>query len=501
MKAILSTLPTKRRCCFILRPVIACALLTAAELMVNAPLATAASAPLPAAVSQAYTSATNAANTANATIASVISGSSSSSSGSNSTSSSSSTGSSNLSSCLDQNVSYTIICVAQNIISDFLISVDALISGYVKPTDTNLLESKKALAMATSDLSSRLVNYYLGNIIGGKDQEASALAATAPSDFSVPTSLDGRDYANIFNAGQSTAAASNMAASVNMNTLLGPNKYDTSKNQDLNAQRLLRYFEALSPPPEVLVISNNFTIPINDPTDVKHTSATITLTNKQVSALKDYLLASDDTRKDYLNYINGYRASLATRSAMMDNLLQMYQRRIETTNKKSTAELEHESASWRLASNSSSKYYQEMEKAPPVKVEREMLFLLAEIRYELYQLRQQNEKLLATQSVMNLQNLKTTDYTAAALQSLGKAIYCWKESVIDQPSKPSQLCQGGKLSNDDIQSLSTSTPTVPTSTTKDEASISQAQKAAAEAARINSGSALNAANGTGAVSR
>lgn len=116
---------------------------------------------------------------------------------------------------------------------------------------------------------------------------------------------------------------------------------------------------------------------------------------------------------EYQEYQATVRAYIAAQSAGATNLYQMLVKRIPQTdlgkvagmNKNDVSQLELEQY---LATrrDQNPQWYDQMAKATPVTLQRETLFVLAEIRDQLFQLQQQNERMLATLSVMQLQSLQ-----------------------------------------------------------------------------------------------
>jgi hypothetical protein len=114
----------------------------------------------------------------------------------------------------------------------------------------------------------------------------------------------------------------------------------------------------------------------------------------------------------FSDYVLTMRSYAANQSLAMSNLYTMYNNRIPVTdlgNKLGLkqADVSIKQAEQYLASRriASSDWYYNMEKAAPATVMREILYVLAEIRYELYQSRQDAERNLATLSAIELQNL------------------------------------------------------------------------------------------------
>lgn len=112
------------------------------------------------------------------------------------------------------------------------------------------------------------------------------------------------------------------------------------------------------------------------------------------------------------NYKVALRSMIAARSLALNNLIGMYAKRlpIEGSGKEagmpdqinaSAAEVQHYIATRRATDKG---WYASMSAATPATIARETLFVLVEIQREIYELRQDNERILATLSIMDLNN-------------------------------------------------------------------------------------------------
>jgi intracellular multiplication protein IcmX len=119
-------------------------------------------------------------------------------------------------------------------------------------------------------------------------------------------------------------------------------------------------------------------------------------------------LKNDEDRKDYLSRLQAFTALV---SVGMNNLYQMYVERLPiASNQPSLAETEAQMAARRMTPE----WRKMIESASPVTLARENLYLQAEINYQLYRSRQQQERILATLSVLQLQNLQVMVKTGVA---------------------------------------------------------------------------------------
>lgn len=144
--------------------------------------------------------------------------------------------------------------------------------------------------------------------------------------------------------------------------------------------------------------------------------STISLTRSALSPAKIQEIQSGPAYKQYRAALRAYAAA---QSVGTSNLYQMFAKRIiqpglgkaaglPNANDASQLQVEQYLATRR---GQSAKWYEDMAKAPPATIQRETLFVLVEMQQQLLALQQQNERLLATISVMqmqqNQQNAKT----------------------------------------------------------------------------------------------
>lgn len=113
----------------------------------------------------------------------------------------------------------------------------------------------------------------------------------------------------------------------------------------------------------------------------------------------------------YSQYIADLYTYIARRSVGVANLNQIVASRTKPDqDTPSKNEVEHSMAMRRMKGE----WHDKMEQASPVTVQREILYALAEMNYQLYEMRMQNERLLATVSVFQLQSL---DLSKAMIQT------------------------------------------------------------------------------------
>lgn len=147
---------------------------------------------------------------------------------------------------------------------------------------------------------------------------------------------------------------------------------------------------------------------------------------KQFNTLNDTQKKEMQTSTDYQKYQATLRAYIATQSVGVSNLYQMMAERIPQPGLGKEVGMPNANASalqvqqYLATRRSQNKdWYQQMAKASPVTIQREALFTMAEIRQQLFTLQLQNERLLATLSIMALQGQQMSK---ASLQLLGQKV-------------------------------------------------------------------------------
>ena len=132
---------------------------------------------------------------------------------------------------------------------------------------------------------------------------------------------------------------------------------------------------------------------------------------KDFNSLSEQKKLELQTNSDFQNYRAALRSFVATQSVGLSNLYQLMSERIPQPNlgkvaglpnKKDASQLEvQEYLANRRVQNSD--WYKQMAAEPPAVVSRETLLVLAEIRQQLFQMQLVNERILATLSVMQMQ--------------------------------------------------------------------------------------------------
>lgn len=178
----------------------------------------------------------------------------------------------------------------------------------------------------------------------------------------------------------------------------------TSQSQAQNAANFVRWASALVTPPELPSWS--------DYHEAYYTAATPINSSTSASDISGILSA----RTKIFTYFAQLRTYAAQVSVGIGNLYGMVAKRMPIpqaagTQPTSQALTEFNMATRRIFPQTDSKgnapnWIEEINKATPATVQKEIAVLLAEINYQLYLNRQQDERLLLTQSIMLIQNGK-----------------------------------------------------------------------------------------------
>src|SRR5262245_36917813 len=202
-------------------------------------------------------------------------------------------------------------------------------------------------------------------------QKTTVLANVSASDSS--KEAENKGTPPLFGERKKRPAGSD--ASLDVNSLLSPVVYDTDETKNA-AGRFVQFTSSIVDPLTSINISE--------------------LTPEQKKALDDSPIG-----REYRVYL---RSLVAERSIAMNNLLEMYAARLPVQNlgkeagipdkdKVNASPLQvQEFKATRRVTNPD--WYHAMSKAAPVTVDRETLFVLAEIREQLFRLQQDNEKIL-----------------------------------------------------------------------------------------------------------
>ncbi len=198
---------------------------------------------------------------------------------------------------------------------------------------------------------------------------------------------------------------------LNLNALLRPLSFDTDANAQpspglQNAINFIRFTTNQATPltmPSYKVYSNYISTlqqpaPAVSSRTYQSYQATVTAFNHFEARLREYVAFASIAASN-LNEVLARRLkapNAATSQAQADYI--MATRRIFVPDSASPSENNP-------TSSQQTKWYQQMEKAPPLTVQRETLYVLAELNYQLYEMRALQERELITMSAMQMQSL------------------------------------------------------------------------------------------------
>jgi len=221
--------------------------------------------------------------------------------------------------------------------------------------------------------------------------------------------------------------------------LLGPTQYSEDRQKD--AQNYLRYSFIMAKVPTIIALppdkGTKFVVPFaeNNAADGETELDLSTMKQEDFEQLRIDLPNLDV----YKQYKANYRTQASLISMLIGNLLQAYQSRMPITarnsdgtiNEKgaptpSLAELEKKSAYARTTPY----YYHQMEKAPSIVVQREMLMLLADINRRLYEMQQTEERALITDTLLGMQSVAQSRGMADQdVRQLSKYLVCRTKGI------------------------------------------------------------------------
>lgn len=249
---------------------------------------------------------------------------------------------------------------------------------------TVIANAQQGPAIANTDItaSSQMQNAVIQTLVNRSNKETFRLANLPASDlFLLPRTGFSFTPPNL------NLDAGNNA--MNFSSLIGPVAYTNFNFKNLSSNPQYNYIQ---------FVSGNYQ-PVS----------TISLTDAEPK-LKPEQIQQIENSNDYRKYRAAIRAYVAAQSVGMSNLYQLMAERIPQqdlgaaagmpTRDVSQLQLNQYLASRR---NQNPDWYKQMATASPATVQRETLFVLAEIRQQLFTMQQQNERLLATISVMQMQ--------------------------------------------------------------------------------------------------
>jgi len=191
---------------------------------------------------------------------------------------------------------------------------------------------------------------------------------------------------------------------LNSNNLIGPLLYDKGTSQASGGSGPLLDANQAQ-------LANDFVL--------YATSAVNPMAQPFFQRINDLLSSSDTNSQEALaNYVVSLRTYAAQQSVAFSNLYSILSRRMPQTNNgqqinpTSEALSEFGMATWRLFNNAGAEgtnlqkdlWVEKINQASPATVQKEMALLLAEMNYQLYLSRQQQERILLTETMLLIQN-------------------------------------------------------------------------------------------------
>jgi hypothetical protein len=213
----------------------------------------------------------------------------------------------------------------------------------------------------------------------------------SPLDFFRTLRPESVKETNIF--GQSEAKKAPTTAPINLDSLITPVQYPRTSGEVNEKQQSALLF-------------------INFITGVAQPMPSLNLAAAKNAKERDDILNTPSVKKYFVAFLR----QIANYSVGISNFYYLYAERVPIptqnrdipsglklpeylTKEASPLAIDQYSATRRIQSK---EWYQEMQTTTPATIQREMLYLLAEMRYELFQLRMVNERLLATESAMQI---------------------------------------------------------------------------------------------------
>ncbi len=216
---------------------------------------------------------------------------------------------------------------------------------------------------------------------------------------------------------------------LNSNTLLSPLLYTTNNNSQSTSsspsqQNGLPSQTQAQQADDFIRYATGSIVPLELPSQVDYQN----LYTRAINTDKGKELDQKAAQATLTNYLANVRTYAAQTSVGIANLYYMLSRRmpqkLPNGEMSSEALSEFNMASWRLfnpaQSSDKAQWLSQLNQASSATVQKEIATLLAEINYQLYLSRQQNERLLLTQTILLLQNAKASQPTATSLRQSGQ---------------------------------------------------------------------------------
>ncbi|WP_133127532.1 hypothetical protein [Legionella nagasakiensis] len=207
----------------------------------------------------------------------------------------------------------------------------------------------------------------------------------------------------------------NLIQQLSSNSLLTPLSYSTdSQTTNQSSSQLTANSEAQIAENFIRYVSGN-TLPVDLATWSQYESLYNTATTGKTTDL-----ATQQANYTLSQYLASLRTYAAQTSVGVNNLYYILSKRMTSdTTKTSEASSEYNMATWRLANinqnttgqnqnnQQQQQWTEQIKNAPPETVQKEIALLLAEINYQLYLTRQQQERILLTNSILVIQSARS----------------------------------------------------------------------------------------------
>lgn len=311
---------------------------------------------------------------------------------------------------------------------DLIAKIDgvvALYNEYMLRLNPNQIATTKAngaqnfgMNMSTIQAQSQSLGSSKASLVGISNKETLRLADIPAIDIFINPPIG-------FSFKPSTTNIDSGNQMVNIDTLLSPLAYSSFDFKNIKNNPAYNFIQ----------LSGSLYQPVG-----------ISLMN-QDPKLKPEDIESIQNSEDYRKYRAAIRSYVAAQSVGASNLYQMMAERIPqpglgtiagmTTKDVSLLQLEQYMATRR---SQNPNWYAQMTTATPATLQRETLYVLAEIREQMFQLQMQNERLLATLSVMQMQqNAQGAKLNLIQLEQKINAQIKQKQGITETAPSPAEM--------------------------------------------------------------
>lgn len=332
-----------------------------------------------------------------------------------------------------------------------------LVAGYSskywsEKTGKNLALFIKSPSYGDNLLSNLFYNHLMKNIDAGKSpygdpiattiisllsaSEANAVTALAKS-MAIPAPIGSGNTLYYIKHGSSKVESKKISSKdvaqisgpLSISSLIAPLQYKNKTARD-SAKTFVNYLAGLYNLPPVIDLSKLSKNQINQALNKKNVQEYLTAVRQMAS---HYSVSLSN-----LYYLYDQRVAVPT-----DKLGGSYKKYVKLLPKNMQKEasplaIDHWMATRRLTGSGSKSWNAEIEKATPATLQREMVRLLAEMRFEMYKTRMVNERILATASANQLQSTFLNQFTAA---TIGRSI-CDEKPLKGTNACPTKLKKG-----------------------------------------------------------